>query len=79
MNLPILLALNSTQWVILIVLLLFVLVILGIFAQFASLWLQCKMTRAGIGLGDLVFMQFRRVNPALIVRSKIMAVQAGLN
>lgn len=79
MNPPILLALNSTQWVILIVLLLFVLVFLGIFAQFASLWLQCKMTRAGIGLGDLVFMQFRRVNPALIVRSKIMAVQAGLN
>jgi len=79
MNLPILLALNSTQWVILIILLLFVLVFLGIFAQFASLWLQCKMTRAGIGLGDLVFMQFRRVNPALIVRSKIMAVQAGLN
>ena len=79
MNLPILLALNSTQWVILIVLLLFVLVFLGIFAQFARLWLQCKMTRAGIGLGDLVFMQFRRVNPALIVRSKIMAVQAGLN
>ncbi|MFM8726042.1 MAG: flotillin-like protein FloA [Planctomycetaceae bacterium] len=79
MNLPILLALNSTQWVILIVLLLFVLVFLGICAQFASLWLQCKMTRAGIGLGDLVFMQFRRVNPALIVRSKIMAVQAGLN
>ena len=79
MNPPILLALTSTQWVILIVLLLFVLVFLGIFAQFASLWLQCKMTRAGIGLGDLVFMRFRRVNPALIVRSKIMAVQAGLN
>jgi len=79
MTLPILLALNSTQWVILIVLLLFVLIILGMFARFASLWLQCKMTRAGIGFGDLVFMQFRRVNPALIVRSKIMAVQAGLN
>lgn len=79
MNLPILLALNSTQWVVLIVLLLFFLVFLSIFAQFASLWLQCKMTRAGISLGDLVFMRFRRVNPALIVRSKIMAVQAGLN
>ena len=79
MNLPILLALTNTQWVVLTVLLLFILVFLGIFAQFASLWLQCKMTRAGIGLGDLVFMRFRRVNPALIVRSKIMAVQAGLN
>jgi hypothetical protein len=33
MNLPILLALNSTQWVILIVLLLFVLVFLGIFSS----------------------------------------------
>jgi uncharacterized protein YqfA (UPF0365 family) len=79
MDLPILLALTSAQWVVLVILLLFVLVFLGIFAQFASLWLQCKVTRAGISLGDLVFMRFRRANPAVIVRSKIMAVQAGLN
>ena len=35
-------------------------------------------TGAGIGIFDLLGMTFRKVNPAVIVRSKIMAVQAGL-
>ncbi|MBL8813408.1 MAG: flotillin-like protein FloA [Planctomycetaceae bacterium] len=72
------LALDNIQWGFLIFVLLGMIVFLAIFAQFASLWLQCKMTRAGIGLLDLVYMRFRRVNPAVIVRSKIMSVQAGL-
>ena len=78
MSAPFLLALSSLQWGILVIVLLGLLVFLAVFAQFASLWLQCKVTRAGISLLDLVYMRFRRVNPALIVRSKIMAVQAGL-
>ena len=36
------------------------------------------MTGAGIGIFDLLGMTFRKVNPAVIVRSKIMAVQAGI-
>lgn len=71
-------AATSWQWVLLVIVLLTILVFLAIFAQFASLWLQCKMTRAGIGIKDLLFMRFRKVNPAIIVRAKIMAVQAGL-
>lgn len=78
MKLVQMLALDNIQWGFLIFVLLGVIVFLAIFAQFASLWLQCKMTRAGIGLLDLVYMRFRRVNPVVIVRSKIMAVQAGL-
>jgi uncharacterized protein YqfA (UPF0365 family) len=35
-------------------------------------------TRASIGIFDLLGMTFRKVNPTVIVRSKIMAVQAGL-
>ena len=66
------------KWGLLVFALLVTIVFLAIFAQFASLWLQCKMTRAGIGLLDLVSMRFRRVNPVVIVRSKIMTVQAGL-
>ncbi len=54
------------------------LVLFAIFARFFSLWIQCKLTGAGIGLFDLVGMWFRRVNPQTIVRSKIMAVQSGL-
>jgi uncharacterized protein YqfA (UPF0365 family) len=50
----------------------------AIFARYFSLWIQCKMTGAQIGLLDLVMMTFRKVNAVDIVRSKIMAVQARL-
>ena len=56
----------------------FLLVFLAIFARYFGLWIQCKMTHAGISLPNLVMMSFRKVNPTIIVRSKIMAVQAGL-
>jgi uncharacterized protein YqfA (UPF0365 family) len=42
------------------------------------LWIQSVTTGAGITIFDLLGMTFRKVNPAVIVRSKIMAVQAGL-
>ncbi len=53
-------------------------VFLAIFARYFSLWIQCKMTGAGISLLDLVMMSFRKVNTQVIVRGKIMSVQAGL-
>ena len=56
----------------------FIVVFLAIFARFARLWIQAKTTNAEIGMFDLVGMWFRKVNPTVIVRSKIMAVQAGL-
>ena len=49
-----------------------------IFARFISLWIQCKMTGAGISFPHLVMMTIRKVNPSVIVRAKITAVQAGL-
>ena len=55
------------------------LVLLAIFARYFRLWIQCVTTRAQIGIVDLLGMTFRKVNPAIIVRSKIMAVQAGLD
>ncbi len=69
---------SPAGWAGIVVILLVVIVFLAIFAQFASLWLQCKMTNAGIGLLDLITMRFRKVSPTVIVRSMIMAVQAGL-
>lgn len=54
------------------------LVIFAIFASYFSLWIQSVLTGAGITLLDLVGMTFRKVNAKTIVRSKIMAVQAGL-
>ncbi len=50
----------------------------AVFARYFRLWIQCKMTRAGISFPNLVMMSFRKVNPTTIVRCKIMAVQAGL-
>ncbi|MBW3542970.1 MAG: flotillin-like protein FloA [Planctomycetes bacterium] len=55
-----------------------VVLFLAVFARYAGLWIQCKVTGAGIGFFDLVMMTIRKVNPTLMVRSKIMAVQAGL-
>ena len=57
---------------------LFLLVFLGVFARYFGLWIQSKMTRAGISFPGLVMMTIRKVNPSIIVRAKIMATQAGL-
>lgn len=73
-----LMELTPGHWAVIVIILLFAIIFLAIFAQFASLWLQCKMTSTGIGLWDLLTMRFRKVNPAVIVRAMIMAVQAGL-
>src|SRR5690606_17186661 len=52
----------------------------GIFVtKYFNLWIQALMTRANISIVDLVGMSFRKVNPNIIVRSKIMAYQAGLS
>ncbi len=63
-----------------------VIVVLGIvfitgavFTNYFSLWIQAKLTGAEISLFDLVGMTLRKVNARSIVRSKIMATQAGLD
>ena len=55
-----------------------VLVAFVLFAKYFNLWIQAKMTHANVSMFDLVGMSFRKVNPNIIVRSKIMAIQAGL-
>ena len=57
---------------------LFAVVVLAILARYFRLWIQSVTTGAGIGILDLLGMTFRKVDPRVIVRSKIMAVQAGL-
>jgi uncharacterized protein YqfA (UPF0365 family) len=54
------------------------LVFLAIFFKFFRLWIQSKTTGARIGILDLLGMTFRKVRPEVIVRAKIMAVQAGI-
>jgi uncharacterized protein YqfA (UPF0365 family) len=55
-----------------------VVVVFGLVARYLRLWVQSYASSAGIGLFDMLAMSFKKVNPAVIVRSKIMAVQAGL-
>jgi len=54
------------------------LVFLALFARYFKLWLRGFVTKARIGPMSLVFMSLRKVNPNVIVDTKIMSVQAGL-
>lgn len=53
-------------------------IILVVFLRYLNLYVQSLLTRAGIGILDMVAMSFRKVSPSLIVRARIMQVQAGL-
>jgi len=64
--------------VVLFAVLIFAAVAFFIFVRYFRLYIQSVTTGAGIGIWDLMGMTFRKVNPTVIVRSKIMAVQAGL-
>jgi len=56
-----------------------IVVFLAIISRYARLWIQSVTTGAGIGILDLLRMTFRKVNPTVILRGKIMATQAGLD
>src|SRR5947207_4524461 len=65
--------------VIAVVVLFVLLIIVAVFANYFRLWIQSFLTGAGITIWDLIGMTFRKVNKDVIVKSKIMAVQAGLD
>jgi uncharacterized protein YqfA (UPF0365 family) len=69
---------NTLMIIVLIGALIVALAFLAIFARYFRLWIQSVTTGAGIGIFDLLRMTFRKVNPTVITRSKIMAVQAGI-
>lgn len=61
-----------------LVIIMVMILLFAMLAKFFWLWIQAVTTRAHIGLWDLFGMWLRRVDARTIVRSKIMAVQAGL-
>lgn len=63
----------------LVVALIIVLAGVGIFLAYFRWWIQSVLTGAGISIGHLIGMTFRKVKPGIIVPSKIMAVQAGID
>jgi len=56
----------------------FILVLFFVFASYFGLWIQSALTGANVSIWNLLGMTFRKVNARSIVRSKIMATQAGL-
>ena len=54
------------------------LVFLFLFGPAFGLWLQALSAGAGVGIFELIGMRFRRVDPRIIVLSRIQAVRAGL-
>ncbi|HWB00953.1 MAG TPA: flotillin-like protein FloA [Pirellulales bacterium] len=70
---------GNVIWIVLLIMaIIAILVFIAIFTRYFRFWIQSVTTGAGIGIFDLLGMTFRKVNPTVIVRSKIMAVQAGL-
>lgn len=61
------------------IILLILLIFFFVFMSFFQLWIQAYLANADVTLANLIGMKFRRVNSTVIVRSKIMAVQAGLD
>jgi uncharacterized protein YqfA (UPF0365 family) len=62
-----------------VIVLFILLIIVAVFANYFRLWIQSFLTGAKISIFDLIGMTFRKVNKDVIVKSKIMAVQAGLD
>ncbi len=49
-----------------------------VFFNFFGLWIQAKAASAPVSVVNLIMMRFRKVNPSIIVNSKITAAKAGL-
>ena len=56
----------------------FILVILAVVCTYGKLWFQAYMSNARVSIFSLIGMSLRQVDAALIVRCKIMALQAGV-
>lgn len=57
----------------------FFIVVFAVVISFFRLWLRAFLSGASVSMVGLVGMSLRKVNPSVIVDSRIMAVKAGLN
>jgi len=65
-------------WVLVGVPVIIALVLLIVILKFFALYIQALFAKAKIGMGELIGMSLRKVDPRIIVLSKIRAVQSGL-
>jgi uncharacterized protein YqfA (UPF0365 family) len=66
------------KWALLIIAIIVALVFLLLFGPLFGLWIQALSARAGVGIFEMIGMRLRRVNPNVIVLSRIQAVRAGI-
>src|SRR5690606_18672969 len=66
-------------WIIVGVMVLIALALVFVVAQFFNLWIQAFLSGAGVRMVDLIGMRLRKVDPRIIVLSRIRAVKAGLD
>jgi len=69
----------SIWWVVLAIAVIIVLVLLAVIGRFVKLWIQAYFAQADVKMFDLIGMSLRKVDPRVIVLSKVRAVQAGMN
>ena len=69
---------SAGGWVLLAVGVLVGIVVLALVGPAFGLWIQALSAQAHVGILDLIGMRLRKVNPQIIVLSKIQAVRAGL-
>jgi uncharacterized protein YqfA (UPF0365 family) len=71
--------LDGLVYVVIGFLILSVIAFVWMFGVYGKLWFEAFMCKADVRLLSLVAMGFRQVNPKIIVRAKVKAVQAGLD
>ena len=69
---------SAGWWVLIAIAVVIVLVFLALFVPAFGLWIQALSAGARVGFIDLIGMRLRKVNPHVIVLSRIQAVRAGL-
>lgn len=70
---------NPVLWGLVILVLLILLFVFAIFFQFIGLYIRALVSGARVSMRELIGMRLRRVNPIVIVNSRIQAIRAGLN
>ncbi|NOZ22877.1 MAG: flotillin-like protein FloA [Planctomycetes bacterium] len=60
-------------------LVIFILVVLVLVANYGWLWIQAMASGAHIGMINLIGMSFRKISPSAIVNARIQAVKAGID
>jgi len=70
--------LSTGLWVFIAALAFIALIFIAFISRFFLLWLQAYAAKASVTMLSLIGMKLRKVNPNIIVLSKIRAVQAGM-